>query len=80
MSLSETKKGSWKELKRLSKEFTLEKGKNEEGSGDCTNCGNTTEATTLLQQLIKKNKKKVNKTRCGTATNSGRERKPSKPY
>ena len=22
-------------------------------SGDCTNCGNTTEATTLLQQFIK---------------------------
>ena len=26
-------------------------------SGDCTNCGNTTEATTLLQQFVEKNKK-----------------------
>ena len=31
-------------------------------SGDCTNCGNTTEATILFQQFIKKKtKKKKNK-------------------
>ena len=28
-------------------------------SGDLHNCGNTTEATTLLQQFIKKNEKKL---------------------
>ena len=32
-------------------------------SVDCTNCGNTTEATTPLRQFIKKKKKKNIKTR-----------------
>ena len=36
----------------------LKKTTVERGGRDCTNCGNTTEATTLLQQFIKKKRSK----------------------
>ena len=40
------------QLLNMDSTWTLKK--NFSYSGDCTNCGNTTEATTLLQQFIKK--------------------------
>ena len=38
------------------KQSTKALSQQKKDSGDCTNCGNTTEATTLLQQFIKKKK------------------------